>query len=152
MRKATLAPKVRLNYARIREIDRQIRARFTYTGDGKKDAWLSYADRVLEGLPWAGDCDDLTATILDMVTREGHPPGDCYYLMVDSTGGTKIDHMVGLILSPEGEQYVVGDTFGPIYSVRKMRHNPLRISPWTELNWYTPKWDKNVLVPDHRVV
>lgn len=152
MRKATVAPKVRLTYSRIRELDRQARARYTYVLDKPKDSWRSWADHVLAGLPWSGDCDDLTATVLDLITREGHPPQDCSYLMVDSTGGVKIDHMVGLILSPEGEQYVVGDTFETIYSVRKMRHTPIQISPWTGLDWYSPKWEKNVLVPDVRVV
>ena len=152
MPKPTVAPQVRLTYSRLRELDRLARQRWTYVNDFPKDRWLSYADHVLAGLPWQGDCDDLSATVLDLITRQGHPPKDCDYLMVDSTGGTKIDHMVGLVLSPEGEQYVIGDTFGSIYSVGRMRHTPIQISPWTGLDWYTPKKVNNRLVPDTKVV
>lgn len=111
--------------------DATARKKYTYVTDaeqyGVEDQWTSHADTVLAGKPWKDDCDGLASTVLDLLARDGYAPDLMYRAMVSSTGGKVVDHMIG-ICSDSTTLYVVGDTFGPTYSLKKIQHRIIAVS------------------------
>lgn len=105
--------------------DTMARRRFSYRADPRgQDIWRSHADAVLAGSAWSGDCDDLASTVLDLLGREGFSLEDRFRLLVGSGFSAKIDHMVAAALSG-GRLLIIGDTFGPAYPIREMKHRPI---------------------------
>lgn len=101
----------------IRKTDHRARALFTYKGDAlNMDTWRSFADQVLAGDAWAGDCDDLASTILDLLGRDGLPLNRRYRLLIATQGDGWIDHQAACVQDDQGRFLMVGDTFGPAYS------------------------------------
>lgn len=108
-----------------RELDRLARAGFTYLADPDGDLWRSHADDALNGRKWAGDCDDLASTVLDLASRDGYRLDRLFRLFV-STGKSKApDHMVAVMKGPDLKLWVVGDTFKPAYRLSEMTHRPV---------------------------
>lgn len=105
----------------IRAIDARVRRRFTYLAE-TGDNWRSHAEAVLKGQAWAGDCDDLASTALDLLGQGGVVLDDRYRLVVSSTGAKKPDHMVACARADDGVFLIVGDTFKPAYPASAMRH------------------------------
>lgn len=123
-----------MNAVDVRAWDQAARAGFTYEGDGVFDTWRSHAGAVLNGRRWSGDCDDLTSTVLDLLGRRSVPLDQRFRLLVDSSGGGKIDHMVGCVLTADRQFLIVGDTFGQAYGARSMPHRAIeyqRMDEWT---------------------
>lgn len=112
--------------SKIKELDALSRKTFTYKTDGKIDTWRSHADEALAGSKWVGDCDDLGSTVLDLLHRNGQPLDKCWRLYVDSqrrsSDPKNMDHLVACTVDSEGNWWIVGDTFGPSYSIERMRH------------------------------
>jgi len=114
--------------AEIIAIDARARARFVYVED-VMDMWRSHADAVERGEEWRGDCDDLTSTTLDLLTRAGLPITQAYRLHVNAGNGphagnsaTDVNHQIAVVLDDRGDAWVVGDTFGPAYPYTRMEH------------------------------
>lgn len=99
--------------------DRLARKRFTYKSE-PGDTWRSHADAALSGEAWAGDCDDLASTVLDILGREGLPLEDRFRLVV-ATEGKKPNHLIACAFI-DGSFQIVGDTFRPAYPAKAMRH------------------------------
>jgi hypothetical protein len=120
--------------------DSAARKYYTYEYDkvlyGKSDKWVSKADDVLAGKAWKGDCDDLGSTVLDLLLRDGYPKKYLYRCLVNTKGFTdKIDHFIALA-SDGNAMYVIGDTFGPIYPLKKIKHKIVAVSNVTDgLKW-----------------
>lgn len=113
--------------------DRLARAHFTYESDGKIDTWRSHADAALAGQPWAGDCDDLTSTVMDLLGRGGLPLSQRYRLIVDGKGDGTPNHMVGAAQDSAKGFWVVGDTGKPAFEAFRMLYKPLmyqRLDEW----------------------
>ncbi len=123
-----------MNADQIKQIDAQARHRFTYLADAV-DEWRSHADDVKANRQWEGDCDDLASTTLDLLSQNGMSPENMYRVMVSSTGGTIIDHMIGYARDDPGVLWVVGDTFGASYKVSDMSHVEIQYSPCTDIVW-----------------
>lgn len=109
----------------LRAADAQARQHFTYKPDIGPDTWRSHADDALHGTAWAGDCDDLASTVLDLLGREGMSLADRYRLFVSTTGDDQVDHMVACVSADDGSFWIVGDTFAPIYPAGQMKHRGL---------------------------
>lgn len=135
---------VMTNKDKLVKWDHAARERFTYVTDdvqfGVTDDWRSHADDVLAGKHWKDDCDGLASTVLDLLARDGYDPSLMYRAVVDSTGkGDKIDHFVGIV-SDGSELFVVGDTFGPVYPIKEMRHKLVAVSRVSEgIHWQRVK-------------
>lgn len=108
----------------IRRLDAEARQNFTYKPD-QVDNWRSHADDALKGAAWAGDCDDLASTVLDLTGRQGAALSDRYRLLVSSTGSNTVDHMVGCVVDGQGKFWIVGDTFDAAYPAAQMKHRGL---------------------------
>lgn len=132
---------VEQNLVKLVKWDSKARENYTYEYDKiqfkKNDDWRSHADSVLAGKKWKDDCDGLASTVIDLLIRDGYNPNLLWRAMVDSTGGTKIDHFVGI--ASDGQRLlVIGDTFGPVYSLAKMKHRLLAVSKLTDGLAWTP--------------
>ena len=114
-----------MHSADIKHWDAQARSGFVYTPDKQIDTWRSYATEASLGASWQGDCDDLVATVLDLLGQAGLPLTQRYRLEVGSKGSTTVNHLVGAVLSAEGQFWIVGDTFGSAYLAPEMRHTSI---------------------------
>lgn len=96
----------------------EARARQTWvrpTEPEGKDRWQSFADEALAGRSWAGDCDDLVFTVLDLMARRGFPASRIYRVTLSTTTPGEL-HMVGVVRLSDGRLIVVGDaTRGSFY-------------------------------------
>lgn len=115
--------------------DQEARKNWTYEFDdkqfGKSDDWRSHANAVLAGKHWRDDCDGLASTIIDLLIRDGYPPKYLFRCVVSSKRTDKIDHFIGL--ASDGEKlWVIGDTFGPVYPIQKIKHRIIAVSPLTK--------------------
>lgn len=111
-----------MKYDDIKKIDYTCRQHFTYLADGVVDTWRTHLAEVEAGKGWQGDCDDLTSTTLDDLTRNGLLLVNAYRLLVSSTGGKVVDHMIGCVEDEDGKWWIVGDTFGECYSAGSCPH------------------------------
>lgn len=133
-----------MSYDKLVKWDSAARKKFTYVTDKEQynevDQWTSHADEVLAGKAWKDDCDGLTATVLDLLARDGYDPSLMYRAMVASPqSGGEIDHMIG-ICSDGTTLYVVGDTFGPIYKIKQTQHKIIAVSRVSEgIKWVRVK-------------
>lgn len=127
----------------LKDADRKARKNFVYQGE-TKDEWRSMAKEALSGKTWRGDCDDLASTACHLAIMAGRPMKDLWFAMVSSTGGKKVDHMVGIARS-EKAFYIIGDTFGPIYPASQMQHSLLFVH---RLDWPKEKWLRVANVKD----
>lgn len=111
-------------YAAIREWDLKARELYTRRADPPDyDNWRSYADDVLAGRPWAGDCDDLTSTVVDLLNRAGVPKSGLYRVLVNASGARFIDHMIGCVWDDDGRAWIVGDALaGEPYPAEQCRY------------------------------
>lgn len=76
--------------------------------------WESFADAALAGKKWVGDCDNLTFTVLDLLSRQGFPMERMWRLQARaSTKG--ILHMVGGVQLTDGRFVIVGDAMRNSY-------------------------------------
>ena len=95
-------------------IDQLVRSSATYVPDPKlRDSWDSYAQQVMHGERFMGDCDDWAMTALEIARVYYDVPADKLYRCMVSTTGQEIDHMVGLMELTDGSRWTLGDTFGP---------------------------------------
>lgn len=130
---------MRLTARQIAEIDLQARRGFSYVADKPgRDQWRSFADAVLAGQEWTGDCDDLTCTTLDLLHRAGADREGMTRIMVSTTGGNTVDHMIGAIQDDQRVTWIVGDTFGRAYKWPRLEHKVLLVSPATDSAWFKP--------------
>lgn len=107
----------------IRAWDVKARAGFNYQPDPPDDdTWRSHAPEVLDGMAWADDCDGLTSTVLDLLSRFGVPLSGLYRLICSTKDGKTPDHMIGCVWDDVGACWVVGDTFGACYPARDCPH------------------------------
>ena len=107
------------------------RENYTYEYDSVQynegDRWNSHAEEVLAGKKWKDDCDGLGSTVIDLLCQDNYPDNLLYRAMVSSKGDDKIDHFIG-IASDGNALYVIGDTFGPVYSIKGIRHKIIAVS------------------------
>lgn len=125
----------------IKRLDRLARKNFTYVKDPDgRDEWTSHAEDVLAGRPWKGDCDDLASTVMDLIYQAKVAlPHAMRRLMVSTTGGDIVDHMVGMIQDRDGKTWIIGDTFGPCYRWHECKHKVLGVAPGDSTQWFKPK-------------
>lgn len=96
----------------MREIDRLVRDRFVYRRE-LDDTWNSHVDiMLLTGHRWAGDCDDLAATVVALGRCAGIPEDRLGFMLVKANGADYVNHMLGFYTDPQGRSHAVGDTFG----------------------------------------
>lgn len=120
--------------------DTLARAHYTYEYDDiqyrQGDDWRSHADDVLAGARWKDDCDGLASTVIDLLDRDGYESDKMFRVICSSTGTQTPDHFVGMASDGEG-LYIVGDTFGPVYSVKKIQHRILAVSRISDgIEWH----------------
>lgn len=123
----------------INKWDALARAGFTYQADGaatpEANRWRSYADDAIAGRPWAGNCDALGSTVLDLCTRAGIPLQDAYRLCVYASSDGS-GHFVGCCSDQIGKMWIVGDTFRDApYPVVEMHHKPDIYNRLSEQVW-----------------
>lgn len=95
----------------VSKIDALVRKRFVYTRE-KEDVWDSRADiMLLTDHRWAGDCDDLAATVVALSRCAGVPSNRLGFLMVKGNGAAVPNHMIGFYTDVHGASYGIGDTF-----------------------------------------
>lgn len=123
--------------ADIRKADAEARRRFSYKHDPADfDNYRSHADAVIAGQRWQGDCDDLASTVIDLLERRGAARDRLMLCKVDSTGDGRIDHMIAIAIDADGQEWVVGDTFAPVYVRARCRHRIIEISKVSDgLTW-----------------
>lgn len=124
----------------IKEIDAVARSQFTYLTDGVMDTWRSHLQDVEAHRGWKGDCDDLTSTVLDMLSRQGVDLSNLYRLLVSSTGNNVIDHMVGCVVDDQNNWWIVGDTFASCYPAAQCLHKIIEYNCLTERNAKGALW------------
>lgn len=103
--------------AEIARVDKGIRAKFTYKADpNPSDVWASGNSAIETGAAWSGDCDDLAFTALDYMAWDGYAPERMWRVgMVIRTQEGKVEHMVGVVETSDGQAWVVGDVNRPAY-------------------------------------
>jgi predicted transglutaminase-like cysteine proteinase len=105
--------------AELKRVDAGARARFTYKADPSPDDVFASHNAALEsGAAWTGDCDDMALTVLDYMAWDGYEPSRMWRVgMVVRTATGKMEHMVGVVETADGQAYVVGDVNHPAYPV-----------------------------------
>ena len=116
----------------LKHWDARAREKFTYREDQGVDTWRSHAAEVLAGTPWSGDCDDLTATVNDLLSRAGCPLDQLYRLLVSTTRTETVDHTVACAVDDHGGFWVLGDTFRPAYPAAGMPHRGITYNRLSE--------------------
>lgn len=119
------------------EIDGKARAALRLRAD-RKDVWRSYADKVLKGDRFAGDCDDLVSTVLDLWTRAGAPAHQIGRIVLDNPfpeEGGDPQHMVATI-EIDGVVYIAADTYGPMQTLEASGYEAI----WTNRASDGLKW------------
>jgi hypothetical protein len=119
-------------------IDVAARKNYTYKHDPEgRDNWRSYHKEVAAGKAWSDDCDSLASTVVNLLILRGLPMERCWFAHVDSTRGGKVDHMVAFAEANDGSMWVVGDTFGPTYPARNMKHTLIQFCRVSNIEgWY----------------
>lgn len=122
-----------VNAAEIRRWDLAARARYVYQPDAPgTDTWRSHAPDVLAGCAWAGDCDDLASTVLDLCDRAGAQLPEQYRLIVTAPNGE--GHMIAAQVDDAGRIWIIGDTFGSEpYPAESCPHKPVRYQRMSEV-------------------
>lgn len=134
---------VQMDIDRIKQIVGEAFLHYTYQEDPLgRDTWVSHADDVYDGKRWAGDCDDITSTCLDLLSRAGASSEAMWRGMVRTQNATTAtghpDHMVGYIRDDVGHIWVVGDTYNHIpYPLQLMEHQQIKNSPCDGIVWYS---------------
>lgn len=123
----------------IKTHDRDARRNFTYRAE-PGDSWRSHAEDVRAARKWAGDCDDLASTALDLMGIAGLALEDRYRLVVKSVNGY---HMVGCAVDAEGQFWIVGDTFRACYPASLMAHKPVEYNRLSEAG-ADPVWREGI--------
>lgn len=124
-----------MKYADIFRWDARARAGFTYQEDPLAfDNWRTHALDVLNGKPWADDCDGLAMTVLDLCIRDGLPMEDAFRLAVRAASDGS-GHMVGCVYDDDLNIWIVGDTFEAPYMADFMRHKPNIYNRMSEQEW-----------------
>lgn len=96
----------------MREIDKRVRDRFVYRRE-LDDTWQSHVDiMLLTEHRWAGDCDDLAATVVALGRCAGVPEDRLGFMLVKANGSDSVNHMLGFYTDAGGRSHAVGDTFG----------------------------------------
>jgi|TARA_R100000687_G_scaffold81861_1_gene79700 hypothetical protein len=96
----------------MREIDARVRDRFVYRRE-LDDTWQSHVDIMLmTEHRWAGDCDDLAATVVALGRCAGVPEDRLGFMLVKVNGSDSVNHMLGFYTDTSGRSHAVGDTFG----------------------------------------
>lgn len=126
---------------RINQIVHEAFLHYTYQEDpAGRDTWVSHADDVYDGKRWVGDCDDITSTCLDLLSRSGCSSDALWRGMVrtrNATDWSRPDHMVGYVRDDSGHLWVVGDTYNPHpYPISIMEHTQIKNSPCSGVIWY----------------
>ena len=129
-----------MNADQIRSIDAGARLHFTYRPDGSRDLWRSHADAVLSGRAWAGDCDDLASTVLDLLGRAGLALEKRYRLAASTRGTETVDHLIAAAMDANGGFWIVGDTFGPAYPAGRCRHRLIEYQNLAEVRTGERRW------------
>lgn len=126
----------------IQQLDLAARRRFTYRRDrADRDEWRSHADQVLAGEYWAGDCDDLASTVLDLAGRDGAPLALRFRLLADASPPSgRFNHMVAAIQDEAGRFWIVGDTFAPAHTAEGFLHRPFAYHRLDEYRDGDPLW------------
>ncbi len=102
-----------VNAAEIRRWDLAARARYAYAPDAPgTNPWRSFADDVLAGRAWRGQCADLASTVLDLCDRAGAGLSGQFRLVVIAQGTSTPDHMIAAQVDDASGVWIVGDTFG----------------------------------------
>lgn len=111
----------------IQRWDALARANWTYyeVPDGTTRLWRSFAAQALAGHAWSGDCADLSATALDLLSRAGTLTSNLYRLEVDSSNCGHADHCIAATWDDQGQAWIVGDTFHPAYPAGQCLHTPV---------------------------
>jgi len=137
----------------MREIDRRVRDRFVYRRE-KEDSWNAYAKVMLETEHrWAGDCDDLSATVVSLARCAGVPEDRLGFFLVKANGADKVNHMIGFYTDPDGRSYAIGDTFGPVRPMLTYRQEPFAWNFLDDLGtWHKVEEDTNFLDPAAAVI
>lgn len=74
-----------------------------------KNHWASYADVVIAGKVFEGNCDNYVFTLLDYMERQGYAMKTVRRALVSNAGTKDLDHMVALV-PIKGEWWVFADT------------------------------------------
>ncbi len=123
---------------RLKDADSRARRRFHYRKDPGPDTWRSHRALAETGRDWFGDCDDLASTTLDILINSYPmwPEQDevarlCFRLKVATLACPKdapYDHMVAGVQLPDGQFWIIGDTFGEAMRREASEH---RIVSWS---------------------
>lgn len=118
-----------MNKAAIDALDAQVRRNWSYRADAPgvaNNLWRSFADDVLAGKAWQGDCSDLVATFNDLASRQGVALDRLYrVIVVSGVDGAKPDHQIAAVEDDDGAMWVAADTFFPWpYPPHSIQHKP----------------------------
>lgn len=137
----------------VAEIDRRVRKRFVYRRE-ETDNWNAYVDIMLHTIhDFAGDCDDLSATVVAMTRCAGVPEDRLGFMLVKAYGSDTVNHMIGFYTDQNGRSYAIGDTFG---GMRPVLHYDQEPYAWAFLNdlssWHMVDEDTDFQDPRHAVI
>lgn len=104
-----------MNSAGIIAADAQAKRGWTWLADNPgADIWTDHSADVLAGRDWQGDCDDMTATTLKLLSLQGVPDSQLFRVRVLTEDGIPpADHMIGAVVDENGQFWMVGDINEP---------------------------------------
>jgi hypothetical protein len=100
-----------MNIQEIRTHNSFIHSRFYYTyDDPKHDSWKSHAKNLIDipGYKIYDDCDGLASTTAHYLNIFGAK--QVWRILCSMEGGPVIDHMIAMVKSDSGQDWIVGDT------------------------------------------
>lgn len=99
-----------------RAIDEQTRQAYRHREE-RRDKWESSADAVRAGGVFRGDCDDITSTVVELLSSAGAQNSQLGRAIVRSGEWNQADgladHMIGLFRA-DGIVYIVGNSESPM--------------------------------------
>lgn len=108
------------SFETLSAIEKLVKKRVSYKNDKGLDTWTNYAENIIEGKRFSGDCDDMVVTVTALAICAGVPAKNMNFAIVDDPLGSKtVTHLVGMVKSEDGNHYVYGDTFGKPGSFKK---------------------------------
>lgn len=130
----------------IKTADSRVRDDFTYSSD-IIDTWRVHSHEVMNTRAWAGDCDDLATTALDMLARQGQPLDRMWLVLVAAKQSSKVsgrlDHLIAIVEDDQGRFWIVGDTSEVTVELKFMKYRPLAYMSTNDRVWHGAEVNDN---------
>lgn len=117
---------------RVAQLQASLTAQFQYSY-ATDLPWRSHFAEAAAGARWVDDCDGLTFTVLDALSRAGFPRDKMWRAVVSPQGNASyVMHMVGIV-EVDGLYLVVGDSdHSAPYPLAKAKFKPQLLSKVSE--------------------